>query len=493
MSDSNIADYTSGSSESSPSRTINVNASWSVINKVATYAISLLFTAILSRMIAPSEFGIFAMAMTVSAFFLIFSDGGMVWSLIQKKDIKAEEVSNLRWLNGGLGLLMWAGVALVAPLMANLYSQPDVATLLFVLGINFFLVGISTPATMWMKRNMAFRDIAMIEIMSNVCGGVIAVWSAWQGAGFWALAIQTLIKSFVNMSLVCLYAKCPLLRYDSTIDMRKMALFGSALVGYGIVNYMARNFDNVLLGVMTSTEELAFYSRAYFLMMLPSMITTGALTGLMVSLLSGLQDKRNEYHKQYIQCLRFIFIVTAPIAIYFCLFPLDPILLLYGEQWISVAPLLQILSIACLTQPLHNTMGWLFTSCGAGGKMLRWGVFASICLTLSFLIGIRWGVEGIAVSYTLVMGLSLTVGALWAAHKAANITVITTLRSLLKPLVVVVTTVTVVYLIERLAPLQLSSLFTTIVYHGMLIVTCYFSLLLIAYRGEVKRILRISP
>ena len=227
-------------------------------------------------------------------------------------------------------------------------------------------------------------------------------------------------------------------------------------------------------------------------MTLPSMLTTGALSGLLVAVLSRLQTQPKQLQKQYAHTLRFLFIICAPVAIYFLLFPHDPIALLYGEQWVDVAPLLQVLSIACLTQPIHNTMGWLFTASGQAGHMLRWGVGASITLSVSFAVGVQYGVIGVAVAYSVIMGVGLTIGAVWVAHRSANISFFATCKPMLLPILIAAITVLLSHFISRRLAFNLDYLWVTILYHGSLIVGIYVALLACFYRGRLLHILLVA-
>ncbi|WP_164084777.1 lipopolysaccharide biosynthesis protein [Alteromonas flava] len=470
----------------------NKNASWSVFHQVATYASSLIFTAILARIIAPHDFGIFAMAMTVSAFFLIFADGGMVWSLIQREKISQAEVVNLRWLNGGLGAFMTLAAVLIAPFVAAFYGYPEITWVLAILGLNFFISGVSTPSIMWMKREQRFKALALIDISATLVAGALAVTSAIYGAGVWALVLQAVAKFLLQALAVSALAKCPSGWFQRQVDMRNLTLFGGSLIAFGAVNYFARNLDNVLIGAVINAESLAYYSRAYFLMTLPSMLTTGALSGLMISILSRMQHDTALLQRQYAHTLRFLFIICAPVAMYFVLFPQDPIALLYGEQWDAVVPLLQILSLACLTQPIHNTMGWIFTASGTANKMLKWGIFASLLLSLSFAVGVQYGVAGVAWAYTSVMGIGLTIGAVAYAHRSANLAFASTLRYLFKPFIAVTLTLVLVTFVTTNLALPPMELWLAIIVHGSLLVGIYCGLLVALYRRQLRQILQVS-
>ena len=470
----------------------NKNASWSVFNQVASYATSLLFTAALARIISPEDYGVFAMAMTVSAFFLIFADGGMVWSLIQRQKITDAEVINLRWLNGGLGLAMTLAAVIVSPFVAAFYGYPQVTWVLAVLGINFFISGVSTPSIMWMKRQQRFKTIALIDIGATLIAGTLAVAAALNGFGVWSLVIQAVAKFAIQGVLSLIFARCPGGWFQRQVDIKKLTLFGSSLIAFGAVNYFARNLDNVLIGAYINAESLAYYTRAYFLMTLPSMLTTGALSGLLVSVLSRLQDKPEQLQAQYTHTVRFLYLICAPVAIYFLLFPQDPIALLYGDQWQAVEPLLQVLSLACLTQPIHNTMGWLFTASGKANNMLKWGIGASIILSLSFAVGVQWGAFGVALAYTIIMGVGLTTGAVWYAHVSASLSFVRTLQQLFLPFVITALTVVAAYATTRVVDVNVDNVFLSILWHGSVIMLIYISLVVLFYRKQLRRVLQVA-
>jgi PST family polysaccharide transporter len=75
----------------------------------------------------------------------------------------------------------------------------------------------------------------------------------------------------------------------------------------------------------------------------------------------------------------------------------------YGHKWLSVAPILQILALVGMLQTIGNTVGWLFTSQGETGLMLKWGAAYSVSTLLSFFVGVEFGsVKAIAWCYAVV-------------------------------------------------------------------------------------------
>ena len=379
-------------------KNINSNIGWSLLSQFSNYGLSLIITIFLARIILPYDFGIVDQAQTITAFFIIFADGGIVWSIVREKFIKNEEVINLFWINTFIGIVLFLACYISASAVATFYNQNEVENVLKWLGLIFVLTGLSTPFQMWLRREMEFKKLTLIQLISTLFGGTIALYLAYNDYGYWTLVILALSKAVIFLIFLILFSKMPIGFYKFNFKIKHLINFGLGLIGFGIVNYFARNLDNVLIGKYLGAEELAFYTKAYFLMFLPSMLTTGALAGLMVSVLSKVQDEPKKFQLIYSKILRMIFLVSFPITGYFLVFPEDPIFLFYGSSWKESVILLSLLSIATITQPLYNTMGWLYTAVGKSKEMFKWGIVSSVILSISFILGIYWKAEGIALS-----------------------------------------------------------------------------------------------
>ncbi|WP_442496914.1 lipopolysaccharide biosynthesis protein [Methylobacter sp. sgz302048] len=473
------------------SKKINHGAVWSIGSQFVNYSLSLVFTAILARLVLPEHYGLFNMVSTVTAFFMIFADGGLAWSIIQKKEISDAAVSNLFWINAGLGGLMALMCLLIAPLLANFYGYDELANLTAIMSINFILTGLTVPGTAWLKRQLKLREIAVINILALLAAGVGGVYAAYAGFGYWSLAVQTLIKGIITLLGTLAIAKMPLQFYCSKTPTMDMVKFSGGLLGFGAVNYFSRNLDSILIAKTLGAEELAFYEKAYFIMTLPSMLTTGALTGLMVSVLAKHQDNTVLFHLYYKRALRLIALFCFSIAGYFLVFPQDIILLLYGNRWNNAIPLLQILSIAGITQPLYNTMGWLFTAKGKSKPMFYWGIISAIILSAGFFIGVKWGSVGVAWSYSLVMGIILSFSALAFAHYIAGISLLKTIIFLTPVTIISILSLTLTWWLS-INYLSDFGLLLNIFVRISLIIISTLLLLITFYRTNVIGLIKIS-
>ena len=70
-----------------------------------------------------------------------------------------------------------------------------------------------------------------------------------------------------------------------------------------------------------------------------------------------------------------------------------------GPKWREVGPLLVVLGISGLVQPIANTTGWLFITQGRTNDMFKFSMIVGPITALSIIIGLRWGAIGVATSY----------------------------------------------------------------------------------------------
>lgn len=405
-------------------------AFWSVIQIVARNVVSIGSTAVLARLLSPDDYGLMGMVATLTALLLVFSDMGLSWATIQRRELTQAQVSNLFWINVGAGLVLWLACILVSPMMARFYGREELQLVTAILGASFLIGGLSVQPFALLKRRMDFRTVARIEIAAGVVAAVTAVSCAMAGLGYWALVVQALAGQFTRAVLSIPASRIRLQAPVGGVGTRGMVGFGGLLAVNGLLIYLARNLDSVMIGKVWGTEQLGFYDRAYFLMLLPSMLATGALANLMVPSLSALRHERERFGDAYRRALRMVAFVGCPMAAGLALVAPEAVRLVYGEKWLPVVPILAWLSLAGVTQPIYNTTGWLFTAAGKAKLYLWLTVVNAVALTAAFYWGVQRGAVGVAMAYGVTMGLVLLVPALWIAHRAADLGLAKTWRAI---------------------------------------------------------------
>lgn len=406
-------------------------AVWSALQIVGRNVLSIGSTAILARALSPDDYGLMGMVATLTALLLVFSDMGLSWATIQRRDLGTAQVSNLFWINAASGVVLWLACVLVAPWVAGFYQRPELQAVTAVMGASFLLGGLAVQPFALMRRRMQFRSIALIELAAVIAAAASAIIAAMQGLGYWALVVQALVGQGLRLLLAWRPAGLELLAPRSGVGTRSMVAFGGLLALNGVLIYAARTLDSVLIGRVWGAEPLGYYTRAYFLMLLPSTLATSVIANLMVPTLSALQDQPQRFGDAYRRAVAVVAFIGCPLAVGLALTAHEAVRLVYGPDWTPVAPMLVWLSIAGITQPIYNTTGWLFTAKARSGMYLGLTAVNAVVLLGAFWVGVQSGPLGVAKAYGLVMGLVLVWPALALAHRAAGLSLRETCQVLL--------------------------------------------------------------
>jgi PST family polysaccharide transporter len=85
--------------------------------------------------------------------------------------------------------------------------------------------------------------------------------------------------------------------------------------------------------------------------------------------------------------------------------------LLFGPEWGPAVVPTQVLAIASIPRVVLTVNSDVVLAHGKAHWAFRWGILTTTVLIAGFIIGLRWGINGVAWSY-LLAGLPLTIGSL---------------------------------------------------------------------------------
>ena len=374
---------------------------WSGISQFGRQGLSFVTTAILARLLLPSDYGLVGMAFVVTGFASIFSDLGTSAALIQKKEISNELLSTVFWANVLFGLLTMLVVLAISPLAALFYHEPRVTRILQCLSISFLLGGLTTVPYTILERNMSFDTIARIELVSSGISSIIGIVSAIRGLGVWSLVFQSITNISLLMGMYWYQSKWRPAFIFSFRELKSIHSYSSNLVGFSIINYFIRNADYMLIGRYLGAQDLGYYTLAYRLMLYPLQNVTGVLRRVLFPAFSRLQDDEERFRNSYLRVNAAIAIVTLPMMFGLWAVAGHFVLYVFGQKWQPVITLLLILVPVGMVQSISSTVGFIYQAKGRTDWMFRWGIVAGVVTISAFLIGIHWGIVGVATAYSI--------------------------------------------------------------------------------------------
>jgi lipopolysaccharide exporter len=408
------------SPQPSLSTKVLAGAGWTAVSRIAAQALSLISVTVVARALSPAAYGLMGMAQLVIAFIALFQDLGTSSAVIQRLEINQRFLSTIWWLNLAVSAFL-AGVCWVlSPLAVDFYHEPAVLNVLRALGLGFILAAGCSVQNALLTRNLQFRSLAIREMISSVAGLAVAIAMAYSGFGVWSLVGSSLSFTATGTVLLIILSRWVPSFSFSWSDIRSIARFGANLSGFNFINYFARNADNALVGRYLGAGPLGFYALAYRMMLYPVESVSQTLGRTLFPAFAKMQDDFARLRLAYLRACSAIASFTFPLMLGALILANEVVLVLLGPKWTPVIPVFQILALVGMVQSISTTVGQIYIATGRTDLMLRWGSIFSALIVLSFLVGLPWGIKGVATSYAIMMAC-LLLPALWAAFRIIDL------------------------------------------------------------------------
>ena len=356
---------------------------------------------ILARLLTPNDFGLVAMVSVFVNFLNMFKDFGLSQAVIQSKIINRGQVSSLFWINIGICVCISLLMFVIAPTIAKFYGREELVSVTMLLGGGIALQSVGLQHRALLIRTMQFGKVEIVEVLSMLGALSVAAALAIYGYTYWALVWQAVSHALilsVGYVIACRWLPG---RFTSFRECLHLLRFGGGMFSFNLVNYFSRNADHILVGKFLGAGALGVYVKAYQVLRLPMQQVTAPITKVVFPTLSRLQDAPTKFRIHYLQFLRAITVINVPIVIYLWFFSDVIVEVVLGHQWLEMIPVFRCLAPAALMAATNVAGGWVLVALGQVSKQFYMGLGSSIVHVLAMIVGIRWGIIGLAISVSL--------------------------------------------------------------------------------------------
>ncbi|ORE91496.1 succinoglycan transporter [Stappia sp. 22II-S9-Z10] len=368
--------------------------------QIGKIAITMGSVIVLARLLSPTDFGLVAAITPIIAFMGLFQNLGLQQAIVQRREIDRGLLNQAFWISAAVGVTAMILVFALAPFAAAFYGDARIAGLMQTASASLLIGSLGTVPIALLSRRFRFGILAVYEFAITAMGFAAAAAGALAGLGAYSLVVATLTGAALGLAIVWTAAPFRPAAPPRTID-GKLMKFGANLTGFNLVNFFARNADNVLIGRYAGLPALGLYDRAYKLMMFPVQNINQPLSRLMVPLLSRIAGDKARFRAVYCQVNWTLGLLVMPGIATLAMMSEETVGVLFGDGWAGVAPIFAWLAVASFVQPVTGTNGWTFICQGRTDIMFRLGIYTSVMTVASFAVGLAWGAEGVAAAYAI--------------------------------------------------------------------------------------------
>jgi len=368
---------------------------------VSAQATAVAVGIILAHLLTPHEFGLAGMALVFSGIGVAFGDLALSAALIQRRELREVDRSTAFWTNVAAGsFIMLLGIAL-SPLVADFFGQPSVAPLFAATSVVFLLWALCSTQSALLTREMNFRPLEIRGMVAGFVSAAAAVLLALAGAGPWALVGETLVQAGTSLVLLWTFSSWRPKFVYSRESMRSLGSYSSKTLISQMLGYFVNNVDNLLVGRFLGSVALGLYSVSYSTMFLPVSRISQPLQQVLFSAFAKIQHEPKRLAEAWARGNQLISAVNVPAFLGMAVIAPEFVPVVLGQDWDAAVPVLQLLSLAGVGATLQ-TLNWsTMQAMGRPGVMLRFRLFSTPVTVVAFVIGLHWGIVGVAASFAI--------------------------------------------------------------------------------------------
>lgn len=368
--------------------------------------VSLGATLIMARLLTPADYGLMAIAMVVIGFVGFFNEVGIGSAIVQKPKLTTSEVNGCFAIALLASLLLFGLTVLSSGMLARFFGNPRLEAMISVLAFAFILGSFGTVPMAFLRKELHFKAIAGITVMTIVVQSMVCLVLAWQGFGAWSL-VWGFLSASALLSLGAFWLSP--WRPKGAYGMREAAglvLYGLKVTSSRVFWYIYSNADKVIIGKVLGERSLGIYDMAFSLATLPSSQITTLATNVASPLFSKLQSDLPKLTSFILHFTRGVAYVTYPALVGMLVCSPELVAVLLGDKWSDLLIPFGALCLMGLIKSIDPLLSQVLIATGHAGKLSAYTLMCGVVMTLAVLVGAYFdGLRGVSLVWLVVYPL----------------------------------------------------------------------------------------
>ncbi|MEH7508915.1 oligosaccharide flippase family protein, partial [Priestia megaterium] len=295
-----------------------------------------------------------------------------------------------------------------------------------------------------LMKNNQVKDVTKIDILAEVVSSIAAIILALYINGLLAVSAKYVFRPFIQSLVVFKYSKYRIQFAIYMDELKDLFLYSANVLGSQLFMYMNNNVDFFLVGRFLGDKILGIYTLAFQWGALARYYLSGAVMRVVFPEVSRQQDDPSKLKDMYLNVVSKLAFITLPICFGLALVAHEFIYVLYGEKWMDVVPVLQLLLIAGGISSISVVGGPVLRGIGRPDLEMKLSVFSFVSFTALVLIGVKHGLLAVAIAECCRVVLVETTR-LWLIRKHLGVSVRAVCKQLLPTVQSLVLMIIVLY------------------------------------------------
>ena len=324
--------------------------SWNVSSSLIGQFIGFVRSVTLARLLAPQDFGLFTMALTIVAAANALTTIGLDRTIIANKfDTQDELKAHLDTMWSAeltrsvtVGLL----VSLSAFPMARFYGQPPLKVIIPFLACATVAQGFQNIGLVLLRKESNFGRIFWFDLATNLGGVVLTIALAAVLQNVWALVFGMVLTATIGTALSYVFHPYrPRVKFERVAVTRALH-FGKFAIVFAVASYVTNMADNITVGRLLGPTALGNYSLAFNIASAPIIVVIFSVSAALLPAYAEINlQNPTMLEPGFTKAFNFTLIIMLMIAVPLFFFADDVVQLLFGARWTTAGSVLRILAL----------------------------------------------------------------------------------------------------------------------------------------------------
>lgn len=392
------------------------SAGMSFASSAVCTAAQLASQLVLTRLLLPDAFGVYAIASSIVLFFEVVRRTGASRILVQRHREFDSIAGSVFWVSLAISIACGLGMAALSPLLARAYASPKLLPVLILLSFRFPLSSLGLISQAKLEIELKWTHLTLIRTMSYLANVAMILAMAYWNYAELALVIPSLVTE--PLAALAYRVSCRSLPRLSFSKQRALELVRpSFYITATSLTVIARTQATILLlGFFLTAAELGIFYYATALSAIATRVALGSIFSGLFPLFTRLSGDRGREQAAFLRVFHTGVLVGALVTALQIGLAMPIFAHFVGSQYQGGVLIFAIASIAAFCNVMTTPVCQPFDSHGNFGKTLRFGiVFAAFELAIFVLT------VGVCKLLFSVQSLSLAVAGATMATAVANL------------------------------------------------------------------------
>ncbi len=359
---------------------------WNVVSRAYSALAKMLQVAILARFISKEDFGLMGVAVLVNAFCMVFADMGLSSAVMHLQDLTRKQFSSFYWMNVGMGVVLTIVAGACSPLVAAYYKEPELVGIISVTCVMLFTESLFTLQRTVQQKNMNFRFMSVVEVLSATLMLALNTIFAMNGFGVYSMVYSTLLASIFKAAVYLymgLFKERNISLHFSINDVKRPLKIGGYMVGSGILDFFSAEMDALVISSCFTMELFGVYTLCKTLASRIFQFINPIVTTVLTPVMAKIQNDKEKMTFYYFKSIDMLGAINFSVYSVFALLSFSILYILYGESYSQYAFLLFCLAYYYSFISCNNPVGALTVSTGRTDLGMYWTIFR-ICFYIPY-------------------------------------------------------------------------------------------------------------